>query len=38
MIDERVDALNRGADGIKRRFRLLFEKYSEAVSKFGARA
>jgi chromosome segregation ATPase len=38
MVDERDDTLNRGAEGIKRHFRLLFEKYGEALGQFGARA
>jgi hypothetical protein len=38
MVDERDDALNKGADGIKKRFRTIFEKYSEALGQFGARS
>jgi hypothetical protein len=38
MVDGRDDALNKGADGIRKRFRTLFEKYGKAPGQFGARA
>lgn len=36
-LNERREAMSKGADGIQKNFKLLFEKYSEALGQFGTR-